>query len=116
MNIVSFDFRSAYDVPIPRPIVKQPKPPRQPRQPKEKTSTENSTYYSRNKERIRQYYLNNSEVRRAYNKKYYLNNAEELNLKMKQYYITNKAYFEQYRRKHYTKYREYFQEYYLRNK
>ena len=58
MNIVSFDFRSAYDVPIPRPIVKQPKPPRQPRQPKEKTSTENSTYYSRNKARIRQYYLN----------------------------------------------------------
>ena len=72
MNIVSFGFRSVDDTPITQPNLTPSK------EIKSKRRTLEGTYYSRNKEKVRQYYLDNINRIREYSRQYYSKHKEEL--------------------------------------
>jgi len=105
MNIVSFDFRSVRDIPFTPPIIDKPKIRQSTRRKLQ------DTYYSRNKEKVRQYYLDNIDRIREYNKQYYEKQKDELLWGCKIYYANNKKYFEDYRKRNYEKYKPYYRAY-----
>ena len=105
MNIVSLDFRGVNDIPFTPPIIDKPKI-------RQSTGRKlQDTYYSRNKEKVRQYYLDNIDRIREYNKQYYEKHKEELLWGCKIYYANNKKYFEDYRKRNYEKYKPYYRAY-----
>ena len=105
MNIVSFGFRSVDDTPITQPKITPSK------EIKSKRTTLEGTYYSRNKEKVRQYYLDNIDRIRQYNRQYYSKHKEELLWACKIYYANNKKYFEEYRKRNYETYKPYYRAY-----
>ena len=104
MNIVSFDFRSVNDIPFTQPNLTPSK------EIKTKKPLED-IYYSRNKEKVRQYYLDNIDKIKQYNRQYYMIHKEELAWGCRIYYANNKKYFEEYRKKNYEKYRPHYRAY-----
>ena len=121
MNIVSFGFRSVDDTPITQPNLTPSKEIKSKRRTLEGTTSEGSscflskaregTYYSRNKEKVRQYYLDNINRIREYNRQYYSKHKEELLWACKIYYANNKKYFEEYRKRNYEKHKAYYRAY-----
>ena len=69
-------------------------------------------YYLNNKEKKKQYNLDNKEERKQYDKQYYLNNKE----KKKQYNLDNKEKLKQYRLNNKEKIKQYKKQYDLNNK
>ncbi len=62
MNIVSFGFRSVNDTPITQPNLTPSK------EIKSKRKSLEGTYYSRNKEKVRQYYLDKKDRMREHSR------------------------------------------------
>ncbi len=90
MNIVSFGFRSVDDIPFSQPIITPSTKIKTNRKPLE------GTYYSRNKEKVRQCYEKHK---------------KELLLGCKRYYANNKKYFEEYRKRNHEKYKPHYRAY-----
>jgi hypothetical protein len=105
MNIVSFGFRSVDDTPITQPNLTPSK------EIKSKRRTLEGTYYSRNKEKVRQYYLDNIDKIKLHSRQYYMIHKKELAWGCKIYYTNNKKYFEDYRKRNYEKYKPHYRAY-----
>ena len=107
MNIVSFDFRSVDDIPFSQPIIDKPKIIHS----KSTGRKLQDTCYSRNTEKVRQYYLDNIDKIKQYNRQYYMIHKEELAWGCRIYYANNKKYFEEYRKRNYEKHKAYYRAY-----